>query len=63
MGEERTARAFHEVTVPDKARELRANAWRFIFDCYAKKKAGALHTGDEAKGHDSDRPTPGILPH
>jgi hypothetical protein len=24
---------------PDGAREARARAWRFVFDCYAKKKA------------------------
>ncbi len=62
MGKERTVRAFHEGTSPDRAHDLRANAWRYIFDCYAKKKAGAPHAGDEAKGTDSDRPAPRILP-
>jgi hypothetical protein len=24
---------------PEQARDTRARAWRFVFDCYAKKKA------------------------
>lgn len=48
---------------PEQARDVRARAWRYIFDCHAKKKAGATHAGDEAKGSDEHtiRPTP-ILP-
>ena len=29
----------HSGITPDQAREARARAWRFVFDCYAKKKA------------------------
>lgn len=47
----------------EQARDVRARAWRYIFDCYANKKAGATHAGDEAKGPNEHavRPTP-ILP-
>ncbi len=26
-------------TTPEQARDIRAGAWAFVFDCYAKKKA------------------------
>lgn len=35
------------------ARQARARAWRYVFDCYEKKKAGAgdgARAGEEAKG-------------
>ncbi len=48
----------HEGAVTQQARDLRARAWAFVFQCYAKKKAaGATSTnGDEAKGSQHDRP-------
>jgi hypothetical protein len=51
-------------TTPEQARDLRARAWRYVFDCYqAKKKAGVTSTGDEAKGLENEiRPAPSILP-
>jgi len=63
MGEERSVRVTHKGVVPDQVHDLRASAWRFIFDCYAKRKGGAPHAGDEAKGPDNnDRPARRILP-
>ena len=35
---------------PEQARDIRARAWRLVFDCYAKKKAGVPSTGDDPKG-------------
>lgn len=29
----------HPGTTPEQARDTRARAWRFVLDCYAKKKA------------------------
>jgi hypothetical protein len=41
----------------DPEREVRARAWRFVFDCYEKKKAGGGIAGEEAKGEkDEVRP-------
>lgn len=48
-------------TTPEQACDVRARAWRYVFDCYAKKKAGVRGAGDEAKGSENDRPTT-ILP-
>ena len=47
---------------PEQARDLRALAWRYVFDCYqAKKKAGVTSTGDGTKGPENDHPAPRIL--
>lgn len=37
----------HPVISDEAARGIRARAWRFVFDCYAKKKAA---TGQEEAG-------------
>ena len=37
---------------PEQARDARARAWRFVFDCYAKKKA--LTGKEKAGGGDAD---------
>ena len=48
-------------TVPSpetSAREARARAWVYVFECYERKKADAestAHTGKEAKGEKDDR--------
>jgi hypothetical protein len=47
------------------SRDVRARAWRFIFDCYeGKKKAGAYsHAGEnEEKGPKRDLPATQSLP-
>ena len=40
----------------ERGRDVRARAWRYIFDCYEKKKAGEEPAGEEAKGKEDDRP-------
>ena len=46
----RTSRAASE-RENDPGREMRARAWRYVFDCYEKKKAAAESAGDkEVKG-------------
>ena len=57
MSSEREVRLAHEGTVPDLARDLRASAWRFIFDCYAKKKAAHPGGPDDAEDLEHDRTT------
>ena len=48
---------------PERARDARARAWRFVFDCYVKKgKAGAPHAGNGEKGPQDDLPADRILP-
>jgi len=40
------------------AREARARAWVYVFECYERKKADAgstAHTREEAKGEKDDR--------
>ena len=32
---------------PEQARDVRARAWRFVFDCYEQKKAAAADGGEE----------------
>ena len=32
---------------PDRARDARARAWRFVFDCWEQKKAAGEVGGDE----------------
>ena len=34
---------------PEQAKDARARAWKFIFDCHAKKKAARLGDPDDAK--------------
>lgn len=46
---------------PDQARDARARAWRFVFDCYAKKKGGVPSTADDGK-EIKDIPDKTILP-
>lgn len=64
MGKPDIAYALSSDASLEQARDVRARAWRYVFDCHAKKKAGATHyAGDEAKGPDEhDRPAPPILP-
>jgi hypothetical protein len=40
---------------PDQARDVRARAWTFAFECYAKKEGSRPGAPDDAKGskHDS----------
>ena len=47
----------------EEARDARARAWVFVFDCYEKKKAavGADHTGGDGK-EIKDVPANPILP-
>jgi hypothetical protein len=48
----------HPATTAEQARDARARAWRFVFDCYAKNKAVTSEekpasppaTGDANKG-------------
>jgi hypothetical protein len=40
----------------DPGREIRAHAWRYVFECYENKKAGVGSTGEEAKEAKNDRP-------
>ncbi len=44
-----------------QGRDVRARAWRFVFDCYAKKKAGEGDAGDGMKGPEHDHPAGRIL--
>ena len=46
---------------PEQARDARARAWRFVFNCY-EKKAGVRHAGNEEKGPGHDLPASPILP-
>ena len=34
---------------PEQARDIRARAWAYVFDCYFKKKAGVPSTGGDGK--------------
>lgn len=43
----------------DEAREARVRAWRYVFDCYEKKKACVgdnSRVGHEAEEEKNDRP-------
>ncbi len=35
---------------PEQARDLRARALQFVFDCYARKKSDPVNTPDDARG-------------
>ncbi len=37
----------HPGTTPEQAREARAKAWAFVFDCHHKKAAGANGGGND----------------
>jgi hypothetical protein len=48
---------------PEQARDARASAWKFVFDCYAKRNAGSgkenaagvsSSNGDDTKGRSVD---------
>ena len=58
----RAIRAPRPGPTPEQARDVRARAWRFVFDCYAKKKAGDRDAGDGMKGPEHDHPARRILP-
>jgi hypothetical protein len=45
---------------PEEARDSRARAWMFVFDCYAKKKGGPATAPDARK--ESDRSGKTIIP-
>ena len=54
MDSRRTAYA-----TPEQAREARARAWAFVFECYAKKKGarpGAPDDGEESKNASTAEP-------
>ena len=40
---------------PEQARDARARAWVFIFDCHAKKTARTRGGNDAMKGSNNDR--------
>ena len=45
-------------TTPDQARDIRARAWAFVFECHSAKKNAADVTstgGEDAKGSRNDR--------
>ena len=46
---------------PEQTRDIRAYAWRYVFDCYAKKKGGVPSTADDGK-EIQDVPAKSILP-
>lgn len=58
MGSQTTSRDPRAATgrERDPGREIRARAWRYVFECYEKKKAGVGSTGEEAKEETVDRP-------
>ncbi|MDX5895286.1 hypothetical protein [Rubrobacter radiotolerans] len=43
----------------ESGREARARAWRYVFECYEKRRTGVgdeARAGEEAKGVGDDRP-------
>jgi hypothetical protein len=62
MGEGRTVRVTQRGIVPDQACGLRASAWRFIFDCYAKKKATRTGGPDDAERSSNEIRAKVIIP-
>ena len=36
-------------TTPDQARDIRARAWAFVFDCHAKKEAAPESRPEDAE--------------
>ena len=40
---------------PEQARDARACAWRFVFDCYEKKKGAPESAPDDAEESKNDR--------
>jgi hypothetical protein len=48
--------ASHPDAIPDQARDIRARAWSYVFDCYAKKNAAGVSStnGDDTKGRSVD---------
>lgn len=45
----------HPDTTPEQARKTRADAWRFILDCHAKKAAGTSGGEVDPEGIRDDR--------
>ena len=62
MGEERSVRVTHKDIVSDQAHDLRASAWRFIFDCYAMKKATRTGGPDDAERSPNEIRADDIIP-
>ena len=59
MGKRPTADGDQSVVLIHE-RQARARVWRFVFDCYEKKKAGVEDTGEEAKGEKDACPEKGL---
>jgi hypothetical protein len=48
---------------PEQARDARARAWSFIFECWQKKqKAAPASRPDDAEGSKNDRTATEIIP-
>jgi hypothetical protein len=45
----------HSGITAEQARDIRARAWRFVFDCYERKKAARPGGPDDAKESKNDR--------
>jgi hypothetical protein len=56
-----TRHATEPDATPQAARDARARAWRFVFECF-EKKAGVRRAGDEEKGAERVLPAKRILP-
>ena len=52
MSDARTVSRSRLAVTAEEARNIRARAWHFVFDCYAKKKA--LTGKEKAGGGDAD---------
>jgi hypothetical protein len=64
VGSRPSADGAHDATLDQKC-EARARAWRFVFECYERKKAGAsgaARTGEEEKGESDDEPQNTVRP-
>jgi len=45
---------------PEQAREVRARAWRFVFDCWERKKAAGKDGGEGEAKHVKNEGGPGM---
>ena len=54
MSSPRANLALRPDTTPDQARDARARAWAFVFDCHAKKKATRPGGPDDAEESKND---------
>ncbi len=61
MGNPRLAHAAHFGPTPEQARDARARAWAFVFDCYAKNKATGAGGQDAGKEIDERSGNPIVL--